>query len=320
MDKKTPKTCSIIFASLTVLLFYWNCTNRSEGVRIPFEIFRNDIRTLAQVSGQDCYCLLDNGSLWDELLFFGSPKVDSLNLPIAGETILGDPDAPNPVVADTASDISIRFGHLVFAGQKAIITRYTPGLPNLWEGADVQISGAFFKNYVVDINFDQMMIRLIPPDKFRYAGPGQEIRMHHGPFDSRTITVRLMTTDGTETSMDLLVDLGGVHPLYLPIGRDERISLPEGAVESILGNGLAGPIYGHLARINSIKIGIYAIHDVVTAFTAVAPDSTVYGNSMIGLPLLRRFNIIFDYSNDRMILEPNRSFNEPFPFPLPQNH
>lgn len=319
MAKKSEKTSSIIFASLAALFFHWHCTNGGEIIQIPFEIFRNDIRMLARVNGQDCYCLLDNGSLWDELLFFGSPKVDSLKLPITGETIIGDPDAPNPVLADTASDISIRFGDLLFSGQKAIITRSTPGRPNLWEGADVQISAAFFKNFVVQIDFDKMIIKLIPPEKFKYAGSGEEIRMHPGPFDSRTITVRLIMPNGTETSIDLLVDLGGVHPLYLPIGRDKRISLPEGAVESILGNGLAGPIYGHLARIKTLKIGKYALQDVVTAFTAVAPDDTIYGNSMIGLPLLRRFNIIFDYFGDRMILEPNRSSDEPFSLPMPRN-
>lgn len=317
MDIKGQRLCFIIFGSLAALFFHWNCRNREEGIQIPFEVFRNDIRMLAQINGQDCYCLLDNGSLWEELLFFGSPKVDSLNLPIAGETVIGDPNAPNPIVADTASDVSIRFGELVFSGQKAIITRYTPGLPNLWEGADVQISAAFFSNYTVAVDFDEMLIRLVPPDKFKDIGQGQEIRMRPGPFNSRTINVRVMMPDGAETSIDLLVDLGGVHPLYLPIGRDKRISLPEDAVESILGNGLSGPVYGHLGRIKTLRIGKYALHDVVTAFTPVAPEDPIFGNSMIGLPLLRRFNIIFDYSNERLILEPNRSFLEPFPEPTP---
>jgi hypothetical protein len=309
------KESLVLLASLTLLVFQWGCPNGDKEIQIPFEIFRNDIRVLAQVNGRDCYCLLDNGSLWDELLFFGSPKVDSLKLPITGETIIGDPNAANPVVADTASDIAIRFGDFVLSGQKAVITRYTPGLPNLWEGADVQVSAAFFKNFVVEINFDEMMIKLIPPEKFKHTGPGQEIRMHPGPFESRTITVDLVMLDGSEHSMDVLVDLGGVHPLYLPIGRDDRITLPENAVDSVLGNGLSGPVHGYLARIKTVKIGEYALHDVVTAYTAVSQDDGVYGNTMIGLPLLRRFNVIFDDFNDRLILEPNRSFEEPFPFP-----
>jgi hypothetical protein len=102
-----------------------------------------------------------------------------------------------------------------------------------------------------------------------------------------------------------------------PIGGDKRITFPEGAVESILGNGLSGPVHGYLAKIKTIKIGEYALHDVVTTFTAVSQDESVYGNTMIGLPLLRRFNITFDYPNDRMILEPIRTFDDPFPFPMP---
>jgi hypothetical protein len=51
---------------------------------------------------------------------------------------------------------------------------------------------------------------------------------------------------------------------------------------------------------------------VPTAFTVVDENSDVYGNTMIGMPLLRRFNVIFDYFNERIILEPSESFKNPF--------
>ena len=43
-----------------------------KSVSIPFEMFRGDIRMKARINGRDCHFLVDNGSLWDELLFFGS--------------------------------------------------------------------------------------------------------------------------------------------------------------------------------------------------------------------------------------------------------
>jgi len=55
---------------------------------------------------------------------------------------------------------------------------------NVWksviEGADCQISAAFFKNFIVEINFDQMIIKLSSPVNFTYKGIGQEITMWYG--------------------------------------------------------------------------------------------------------------------------------------------
>lgn len=112
-------------------------------------------------------------------------------------------------------------------------------------------------------------------------------------------------------TLDLLIDLGGLHPLYLPIGRNDRIKLPPDAVETSLGRGLFSQ-KGYLGTTQSVRFGDYALNNVPTAFTFVEKNANVYGNTMIGLPLLRRFNIIFDYSNERIILEPSKSFNNPF--------
>jgi len=54
------------------------------------------------------------------------------------------------------------------------------------------------------------------------------------------------------------------------------------------------------------------LRDVPTAFQVVGQNSNIYGNTMIGLSLLRRFNVIFDYFKERIILEPSESFGDGF--------
>jgi hypothetical protein len=283
-----------------------------ESVTIPFEMFRSDIRMSARINGRDCHFLVDNGNLWDELLFFGSPKIDSLELEITGITALGDTTVENPIYADVAEDITIAFGDLVFSGQTGIITRYIPGLPNPWEGADGQISAAFFKNFMVAINFDESHITLIPPEQFQYTGQGKAVSMHHGPLDSRTITAEVAIADESDLTLELLVDLGGIYPLYLPLGSDDRITLPEDAEEAVLGIGFGGPEQGYLGRVSRLIIGDYTLENVLTAFTPMTENASVFGSTMIGMPLLQRFNLVFDYFHDRLYLEPNQSFSEPF--------
>lgn len=272
---------------------------------IPFEFYRNKFRFRATINGHACNMLLDNGSLWDELLFFGSPKVDSIGFEITGETAIGNTQA------DVARDIIVGFEDVVFRGQTAVITRYDANLPNLWKGFDGQISASFFKHFVVRIDFDKAIIELIPPGQFTYTGTGRAFSMHPGPFASRTMSADIMTPNGEVVTLDLLIDLGGLHPLYLPIGRDARITLPPDAVEASLGKWLFSQ-KGYLGTTQSVRISDYTLKNVPTAFTIVEKNADVYGNTMIGLPLLRRFNIIFDYLNERIILEPSKSFNDSF--------
>ena len=272
---------------------------------IPFEFHRNKFRFKAVINSRECYLMLDNGSLWDELLFFGSPKVDSLGFEITGETALGN------AKADVAADITVGFEDVVFHKQTAVVTRYDPELPNLWEGFDGQVSSAFFKHFVVRIDFNENVIELIPPEQFKYKGTGRVFNMKPGPFASRTMSADITIHNGETVTLDLLIDLGGLHPLYLPIGRDDRITLPPDAVEASLGRGLFGQ-KGYLGTTRNIRFGDYIVKDVPTAFTVVDKTSDVFGNTMIGLPLLWRFNVIFDYFNERVILEPSAAFDDPF--------
>ena len=56
--------------------------------------------------------MLDNGSLWDEILFFGSPKVDSLGFNFTEETAIG------MIKADIDTNVTIRVNNIVFEKQK----------------------------------------------------------------------------------------------------------------------------------------------------------------------------------------------------------
>jgi len=271
----------------------------SDSVVIPFELFGKNIRMSARVNGQECNVLLDNGSLWDDLLFFGSPNVDSLNLNIVGITNLGNS------TAETASAIDLEFEGLTFTDQQAVILPYVEGLPNPWEGADLQVSSAFFKNFVVEINFDHKIIRLTKPEAYDYRGNGEVIDMTPDVFESRTSRIEIETHDGKIIELDLLLDLGGLFELYLPVGDSKEITLPPDAELKSLGTGGFGASEGYIGTVKEVRIGKYRLTDVEAAFVDVEAGESVYGNAMIGFPMFQRFNITFDYFNERMILEPS---------------
>lgn len=285
----------------------FNIISKDGTIKIPFEFYRNKFRFKAQINGKECKMMLDNGSLWDELLFFGSSSVDSIGFKYSRETSLGLNKA------DVSTDVTMGFDDVIFSDQTAIVTRYDPRLPNVWEGTDGQVSAAFFKNFVVIINFDKSEIELISPGKFHYTGNGQELMMKPGPFKSILVPADIIIQNDTETKIDLLIDLGGFYPLYLPVGKDDRIVLPSKTIETTLGTGLQIQ-KGYAGRIKSIHLGKYSLENVLTAFTLTGKEKNEYGNTMIGLPLLQRFNVIFDYFNNRLIIEPSKYFNKQFKF------
>jgi len=282
--------------SVTHILKYKILSNQ-DNITIPFEYYRNKLRFKALINGKQCNLMLDNGSLWDELLFFGSPSVDSIGFVSTDEMAIGF------TKADISKNVKMEFEDIVFFDQTAVVTRYDPKLPNLWEGTDGQVSATFFKNFIVKINFDECCIELISPDSFIYSGKGQELIMKPGPFNSRLIAADIQLQNGKMIQIDLQIDLGGLYPLYLPLGKYDEIKVPESATELTLGAGLQLH-KGFLDQVLQIKLGNYSLYNVKTAFIPVNKDDGVYGNTMIGLPLLQQFNVIFDYFNNRLIIEP----------------
>lgn len=70
-----------------------------------------------------------------------------------------------------------------------------------------------------------------------------------------------------------------------------------------------------IGRLNQVQLGGFVLESPVVQFsrdtTGVLADST-FGGGIIGVGLLRRFRVIFDYARNQMILEPNQYFTEPF--------
>ncbi len=68
-----------------------------------------------------------------------------------------------------------------------------------------------------------------------------------------------------------------------------------------------------IGRVESLEIGPYSIALPVARFSAARGGSLARTDfdALIGMEVLRRFRVIFDYPRSRMILEPNASLGEP---------
>lgn len=282
-------------------------------IKIPFDVYRGDIRFRGEINGHRVHLLLDDGFMWDPLLFWGGPEVDSLDLEYDGQEMIGGPSQENAIASRTAGGITLRLPGVEFTDQTAVVAPGSSGVSRRWQGSVGQVSATFFKHFVVDINFDEMMITLIEPGKFEYRGGGTGISWKPLGFGPWAIPARLGLDGGRSVSLDLMMDLGYNDQLQISTTGEHDITVPERALPAGLGFNIQGEeTLGHIGRVPSVQIGGYEVKDVLAAFVSREHSAETFSEVMIGLGLLSRFNLVFDHSRQRLFVEPNRSFAESF--------
>ncbi len=288
----------------------------ADSIVIPFELYEDELRLDASMNGQDIRMLIDNGSLWDQLLFFGSERVDALGIEAQGEAEVGGAGSGDSFKADFAMGVSIalegRDGRrLVFHEQDAIITPYEPGKPNPWGLAEGQFSAQFFKHFVVEFDFDAGLMTLTRPEEFDSSGKGRELAIKPMPGSgSWSLPVAITLHDGRRLELDVAMDLGWDESMAVNMGMAHDVGAPPGLEKSYLGSGITGPIEGYLGQIPLLELAGYRLEDLDATYSAVVDGGSKVGEFMIGIGTFRRFNLTFDYQNRRMFFKANRSFGE----------
>ncbi len=280
-------------------------------IEIPFEIIGQDIHMDASINGKKVRMMIDNGVMWDELLMFGSPVIDELGLNFTGSAGVGNGDE-NTVQSKLATGITLSFPGVDFIDQSAIVTPYSSGFTQIWNTAEGQVCGTFLKHFVVDIDYDRSIITLIKPEDFVYLGGGVEIPLIKRDYQMFGIPATVQQTDGKIVDLEIALDLGLSGALRLIPGEQSGITVPEKTFYGVLGTGIAGPAMGHTGRVAGLTIGGYTIENLLATFRENVGDSAVTGDSMLGHQWFSRFHVIFDYPNQRMFIEPNSHFYDPF--------
>jgi PDZ domain-containing protein/aspartyl protease len=181
---------------------------------------------------------------------------------------------------------------------------------------------SILKHFVVEFDYEGGYLTLYDPKKYRYSGGGvsftASLEMGYDP----QIEGKILVTNGVEIPLHFTLDTGsGGTVISAPIVKAHNLlkvvatKVPNPR-RTPLTDGVNGQVFETTtARIDAIKLGNLVIdHPLV----ALSTDSDgVFAMEDIGVNLggniLRRFKVIVDYPGDRVILEPNQHFHEPFP-------
>ncbi len=170
----------------------------------------------------------------------------------------------------------------------------------------------FFNNLAVKINFSDSTLSVSRPKDIKLFRKGSKIPI---TIDDRKpyIQAKVNFPNGTKADDKLILDIGAGHPLSLE-NLISKQGVPEKFIVANLGVGLTGPVDGFISRIKEIEFGRFKIKNVITSFPEDNPanDQTEKRDGSVGMGILKRFNLIFDYPDSAIYMKPLENLADPF--------
>ncbi len=178
-----------------------------------------------------------------------------------------------------------------------------------------------FKDFIIEIDYYNERLVFNKPEEYRYRDRRNSVTLPlkiigYKPY----VEVEIETVEGVKVPVLLLIDTGSSDALWLFENSAEGLKIPDNYIESYLGRGLNGDIYGKKTRIEKLFLNNFVIEKPTVSF----PDSiyfqsllqTAGRNGSIGAEIFRRFNVILDYPNNKITFQKNSYFGETFNYDM----
>lgn len=288
-----------------------------ESDRIRFELINNLIIIPVEINGTDLTFILDSG-VSRPILFNLTPS-DSISINEVSEiTIRGLGDG-KPIEALSSRGNNFKIGKAVNPSQDlyVVLDRDINLSPSMGFPVHGIMGYDLFRDFVVEVNYASRTLKLHDPRLYR---PKEKRRSQTIPLEilDRKAYVKgtVLMKDTANIPVKLLVDTGSSDALWLFPEPTKGLEIPKKNYEDHLGTGLSGEIYGKRSKIGGIKIGGFVLKEAKVAF----PNWEFFGglarlggrDGSLGGEVLKRFNMVFDYSRGALTLEKNGNFRDPF--------
>lgn len=291
-------------------------SGRRKKETLGFRMIKNLIIIQLQINDKGPYnFVLDTGV---GLVLISDPKlIDSVSIKnLRNIYITGFGDGEKLSAFITPS-VDFRIGNALATNMPAAILKKDIFELSNYVGIPIHglIGYEFFNSFVVKINFSTSTITIYQPDKAYFPRSGSRIPLsieERKPY----ISTRIQLTSGKKIPVKLIIDTGAGHPISLETLDGVPFELPVERIQGNLGVGLSGPIDGYMGRVTSLQLGKYTLEDVIAAFPdyedAASRVFSINRNGNMGLAVIKRFNVVFDYNRAVMYLKPNTTLKEPF--------
>ena len=271
----------------------------TNAVVVPFEFVSGRILLTSRVNdSQPALVMLDTGY---SISMLSREMAESLELKPAGRiTIVG--------IAGEESARKFEGVTFVFAGaiyKPRRVAELPASYQRHWRKRDGVLGAGFFRRFVVEVDPQAKRVLLHEPETFRYSGNGDIVPFK---FIQATPIVEgaIVLPDQAPIAGKFEIDTGCDGGLCL--GSDfvaaNHLVESSGRTESSSRQGVGGDTQTKIGRVPRFRLGSQIIEKPLTNFFL---EGSPVGDGLaghIGMEVFRRFKVIFDYSRERMILEP----------------
>lgn len=304
--------CTLSIA-VVILLTSFNCSafEKAEKHIFTFKLINNKVIVPVSIGNSRTFDLiLDSGFGFDGMILFKSQLADSISLHnriIVQIPGAGDGPPSNGIMSDS---MTFKSGNCEFKNQRVIILQNEMFKGSVIDGV---IGYSYFGSHKVEVDYDNKIITL---HDFEDAIDEKEWESVPLTFDANNkphLNIYVQIKDEEPVLLDVYIDYAASLSLELTVKDGMKFILPDKYEADYGGYGLSGEVKGKTARISKYKIGKYEFRDVTaTFFEGNSRSKDKYADGVISNDALRRFNLVFDYRNKKLLLKPNESFNEPF--------
>ena len=179
------------------------------------------------------------------------------------------------------------------------------------------IGSEFIKEFVVEVDYENRLLKLHDKSTFKYTGPGESIPIEFNSQGHPHLEAEITPINSRPVRAKFVLDLGsgGALALHSPFVNEHRLLEGKDTTVRAIGvGGAGGQSLGKFGRVAELKIGSFKISSPMTLFSqdkaGAFANSSLAGN--IGQRIAGKFKLFLDYANRRIIFEPAKSFSEPF--------
>jgi hypothetical protein len=277
---------------------------------IPFELVRNLIVVQLKINNHGPYNFaLDTGVGY--MLITEPSLVDSLDIKSSRTIKINGLGEGGESEAYITGPLKIEMQGLVGDGVNAALFATDKFALSAYAGRTIHglLGYEFFSQLAVKINFSKNSLEVSAPKDMRYYKRAAKLPISiedRKPY----LTTNITFANGTTRQSKLIIDLGAGHFISMEnLANDHK--LQPNRVFADLGVGINGTLSGYLSRIKTVELGKYTVKDVIAAF----PDDinfipSVPRDGNLGIGLLKKFNVIFDYPNNAIYLKPGLAYRK----------
>ncbi len=286
----------------------------SATVTIPFELVTRHIMVKVKVNNsRPLSFVLDTG---DKVGVIDMEVAKELGLNLEGQVRVGGAGA------ETLSASMVRNGTWMLPGLEGFSQPLTLALPlgrmaaRFGHDFDGIIGSDFIRQFVVEVDYTNRVLKIHDKDKFVYSGSGESIPIQLNGQGFPLLDGEVIPVGSNPITGKFVLDLGSAGSLALmsPVVSEHNL-LGNGlkTIQAIGVGGAGGQSTGQIGRVQSLQFGKFKLTNPITLFSedksGAMATRTLIGN--IGQQIASKFKVFLDYSHNRIILEPNSTFPEP---------